>query len=214
MSDEYKGNSRREREAEEKRTDKVIDGGATVVKKSKLRRLVGDDAIGQAGDKLEKYFSQKAADVVCTVVNTIADVICNIANIRITGEPVSKKSSGGGSRVSYRKYYQDDDDDDDKPARVRRAKGRGNYNDIVFWSRGDAEVALDSMEDMLDHYKVVRVADLYDLAGLPCDYNQNKFGWYRDDIEDAFVDSMYVTDPEDGERKKAYYISLPKASAL
>lgn len=204
---EYEGNSHRQREAErqanEKRAEKVIEGGAATRKRTRWEKLAGNEAVSSAGEKLEKYATQKVSDMICMFVSTVCDMVCNVVNIRITGEPMSRKSSVPGGRVSYRKYYNDDEDDDDRGSRKPRVgKAEGNYDDIVFESRGDAEVVLDQMEDLLDHFKVVRVADLYDLAGLSCGYTENKYGW--SDLRDAYVDRT----------RGGYVIRLPRADAL
>ena len=33
------------------------------------------------------------------------------------------------------------------------------------------------MDELIDTYRAVSVADMYDLAGLSCDYTDNKYGW-------------------------------------
>ena len=44
-------------------------------------------------------------------------------------------------------------------------KSNYSYNDLVFNNRGDAEVVLERMYELLDHFETVSVADLFDLAG-------------------------------------------------
>ena len=48
---------------------------------------------------------------------------------------------------------------------------------IVFEHRNDALVALSNLKDIFDLYYVVSVADLYDQAGIKCDYTYGRFGW-------------------------------------
>ena len=33
------------------------------------------------------------------------------------------------------------------------------------------------MNELLDNYGIVSVADLYDLVGKSCDYTANRYGW-------------------------------------
>ena len=58
------------------------------------------------------------------------------------------------------------------------------------------------MEELLERFEVVSVADLFDMAGVSCNYTDNKYGWT--DLQDARVERVY-----DG-----YVIRLPKATSL
>lgn len=78
----------------------------------------------------------------------------------------------GGSKVSYSSIY---DNGRTRENTVRRDVY--SYDDISFRTRGEAENILMSMEDILDRYKLVSVADLYDLAGITCSHTDYKYGW-------------------------------------
>lgn len=77
-----------------------------------------------------------------------------------------------------------------------------SYNDIVFSNRGDAEEVLSGMLELFEHFKVVSVADLFDLAGLRCNYTDNNYGWTN--LQDARVERVCG----------GYVIRLPKATKL
>lgn len=71
---------------------------------------------------------------------------------------------------------------------------------IVFEHRNDALVALSNLKDIFDLYYVVSVADLYDQAGIKCDYTYGRFGWKDyDTIHNAKVVKV----------KGGYMIDLP-----
>ena len=72
---------------------------------------------------------------------------------------------------------------------------------IVFEHRNDALVALSNLKDIFDRYGVVSVADLYDQAGIKCDYTYGRFGWKDyDAIHNAKVVKV----------KGGYMIDLPE----
>lgn len=72
---------------------------------------------------------------------------------------------------------------------------------IVFEHRNDALVALSNLKDIFDLYYVVSVADLYDQAGIKCDYTYGRFGWKDyDDIHNAKIVKV----------KGGYMIDLPE----
>ena len=62
------------------------------------------------------------------------------------------------------------------------------------------------MNELIDTYGMVSVADFYDLVGLQCNYTDNKYGWT--DIRNASV--VRVRD-NDG---NGYLIKLPKIQPL
>lgn len=72
----------------------------------------------------------------------------------------------------------------------------------IFETRRDAEEILNYMEDLIDEYGFVTVADLYDLVGVSGNYTDNKYGWT--DISNAEI--VRVRD--------GYMIKLPKIRKL
>ena len=72
---------------------------------------------------------------------------------------------------------------------------------IVFEDRINALVALSNLKDIFDRYSVVSVGDLYDEAGIKCDYTHSRFGWKNhDDIHNAKIVKV----------KGGYMIDLPE----
>ena len=74
-----------------------------------------------------------------------------------------------------------------------------NYDDIILDTRREAEEVLDRMQDLIDSYGMVSVADLYDLVGINGSYTDNKYGW-------THLRSTDVQRVRDG-----YLLKLPKA---
>lgn len=71
--------------------------------------------------------------------------------------------------------------------------------DIVFETRGDADLVLDHMKTIIHDYGFASVADLYDLASISeVDFSSNKIGW-------TDISSSKVVRVEGG-----YTIELPK----
>ena len=96
-------------------------------------------------------------------------------------------------------YYDDRRDDRREYGRPRAAVGF-EYDDIIFETRGDADLVLDQLESAIAKYEVASVADLYDLAGVTCrNYTANRYGW--SDIQSAKVVRT----------SEGYVIRLPRA---
>ena len=67
---------------------------------------------------------------------------------------------------------------------------------------GEIEEAVAEMEELIDMYQLVSVADFYDLVGVSGNYTDNKYGWTN-------VRNASVVRVRDG-----YMIKLPKALPL
>ena len=102
---------------------------------------------------------------------------------------------------------------DDIIEKFRNSLTKTNYNtvsnekrtkintEVVFKHRNNALVALSNLKDIFDLYYVVSVADLYDQAGIKCDYTYGRFGWKdHDAIHNAKIIKV----------KGGYMIDLPE----
>lgn len=116
-------------------------------------------------ESLKQYLMPAITDAIIGVVTGTIDVICH-------GKVTEKKSNA--TRISYKDYY-----DDRNGARSRNGiSTRLSYDDITFESRSDAVEALDRMDEILDQFGVVSVADLFEVAGRTGNgYTDNNYGW-------------------------------------
>lgn len=181
--EQYPSNSHKSKElraeeqqpaVEEKKVEKVITGPVKMKKKGGFgkffKNIVSDDA-----KDIKTYL---VSDI---VVPTIKKTISDTVDMILFGG--SRKNRSVASRVSYRSYY-------DEP-RTRDARESApapsvvGYDDITLASRGDAEEVLSRMNELIDLYQIVSVADLYDLVGLARNYTDNKYGWTN--LRDAEV---------------------------
>lgn len=196
---EYPNNSHSAREnatPSDKKMGKVVTGAAKTRKKSEAKKL----ASTFLPDDVASVKSYILMDVVIPgIKNAIADVV-SIMLFGEAGRIGGKK--GNGSKVSYQRYYDDRRDDRRDYARPRSAGGF-DYDDIIFESRGDADLVLDQLDAAINQFGLVSVADLYDLAGITCpSHTANKYGWT--DIRYAKV----VRIPD------GYILQLPRAIQL
>ena len=102
------------------------------------------------------------------------------------------------ARPSYRNYYEND------PAYPAYHKPASyDYNDVIFYTRGDAERVLEQMRAILARQKVVRVSQLYDLCRIAGEYTDNYWGW-------ASLFDARVVSTRDGR----YKINLPPPMSI
>ena len=156
----------------ERKLEKVVNGETKTRKKSEVKKLA-NLFIPEDTENVKSYIWMDV--IIPGIKNGIADVI----SVFLFGEAgrIGKSSKNGSSKISYQKYYRDDRDDRRNYSRPASAAGF-EYDDILFETRGDADLVLDQLEAAINQYQVASVADLYDLAGITCrSYTAHKYGW-------------------------------------
>lgn len=194
---EYKGNSHRSKEVEAKEERKKLEPIAKgkAKKKNEIQKFA-DVFIAEDVTSVKNYILM---DVLLPAAKkAISDIVTNGIDMILYGE-TRNKSKGRESRVSYTKYYDRERDRDyDRPSRSRGRYGY-DYDDIILDTRKEAEEVLDRMDDLIDNYGMVSVADLYDLVGISGNYTDNKYGWTN--LRNADVQRV----------RDGYLLKLPKA---
>lgn len=191
---EYKGNSHRSKEtneATEKKVEQIAKGKTK--KKSEVKKFA-DVFVAEDVTSVKDYILMEV--LLPAAKKAISDIVTNGIDMLLYGETRSK-SKGRESRVSYTKYY-DRERDYDRPSRTRGRYGY-DYDDIILDTRKEAEEVLDRMDDLIDTYGMVSVADLYDLVGVSGNYTDNKYGWTN--LRNADVQRV----------RDGYLLKLPKA---
>ena len=196
---EYKANSHKVKEeqkqevVERKKIEPIAK--AKTKKKSEVKKFT-DVFIAEDITSVKEYIVNDV--LIPAAKKAISDIITNGIDMILYGEARGKdRRRDGGSRVSYTKYYERDRDRDYD--RRRERKSVYDYDDIILDSRREAEDVLNRMDDLIDSYGMVSVADLYDLVGVNGHYTDNKYGWTN-------LRNAEVRRTRDG-----YLIKLPKA---
>lgn len=203
MMDEYKPNSnkyKQEQKAapEDKKIEKVVKGTVKTKKKSELRKL-SDVFISEDAPNVKSYILMDV--LVPAIKNAIEDVVINGIRMILRGETGARKGSGiNASRVNYTKYS--DNRDSDYRYNSNRTRTGYQYDEIIIPNRGEAEEVLARMDEIIDNYGMVSVADLYDLVGVPGNYTDNKYGWTN--IRNAKAERI----------REGYLLKLPKPLPL
>ena len=188
-------------EVPEKHADKVISGEVKTKKRSLIKRFT-DIFFKESLTDVKTYIVQDV--IVPAICENIVDIITSTAGMLFLGEATRRirgRGQSNGSKISYDKMYNGRQE---KMPSYSRSKLAYNFDDIWFENRGDAELVLESMFDILNsEYRQVTVADLYDLVGKSTTFTQNKYGWR--DLRGARV----AVSPSRG-----YFLDLPKCMAL
>ena len=196
----YSPNSHRSKEQqnkdnERKKLEKVVSGAAKVKKKSSTRKFA------------DVFISEDAANVknhifmdvfVPALKKLVSDIVKDGIEMVLYGG-TSRRDNSNSSRVSYVSYDRFADRKNSPRTNELSSRNRLDFGDIVFENRGDADMVLTLMEESIDRYGWVTVADMYDMAGLTGPYTGNKYGW-------TTLRNASIARTSDG-----YVIKLPKA---
>ena len=165
-------NEKKDSAQEEKRVEKVVHGKVKTKKNNK--RKLADLFISEDAGNVKNYIFLDV--IVPAVKKAIYDLVVGALDMSLYG------GRGGGGRrstadkVSYRDYNSVSRRDTRSYESARTTSGY-SYDDIVLETRGEAEAVLSRMDEIMEEYEIVRVADLYDLVGITGEHTDNKYGW-------------------------------------
>lgn len=182
---------------DEKRVEKVIKGKAKV-KKNEMRKW-SDVFIAEDASNVGNFILMDV--IVPSIKKAFYEGITGALDMLLYGG-----RGGGGKRptadkVSYRDYNGVSRRDERSYNTTRTASGY-SYDDIIVDTRGEAEAVLMRLDEVMETYDQVRVADLYDLVGITGNYTDNNYGWTN-------IQNAQVVRVRDG-----YKIKMPRAIPL
>lgn len=199
---DYRPNSNRFREErkkaalEDKKIEKVVKGSVTTKKKGEMSKIK-EAIISEDADNVLSYIWSEG--LVPTIKKAIVDIGTDALNIIfLGGTGRSKSSTSSVNYVSYSRFSDSKDRRGPEPV----ARTRFDYDTFVYTHRSDAEAVLEQMNDVIDMYGYVTVADLYDMIEKSHPYTSNDYGWTN--LRNA--DVVRVRD--------GYVLKLPKAMPL
>lgn len=197
-SKRYKADQQIHNTERERKVEKVVTGKVKTKKKSQLSNIK-DVFISEDVRNVKSYVVMDV--LVPAIKKAISDIVRDGVDMILYGETKGKHSSSGVSYVSYRDYSSGHRRDDDRRSESR-TRNSYRYDDIILETRGEADDVLTRMDELIDTYGIVSVADLYDLVGKSCAYTDNKYGWTN--IRNA--EAVRVRD--------GYMLRLPKAGPI
>lgn len=195
---DYQGNSKKAKEEAKspaKNVEKVVVGEVTVQKKSLGRKF--KDLFIEADFRSVTHYV--IGDILLPALkNMMVDSVSKGVERMAYGESaVRRRSYGPGPRITYNnpinRGYRDHASR--TPSVPTPRSTRRNRDDFILQSREEADLVLERMNDIIDTYEVVSVADLNDLVGFPTHHVDNKWGWvYLGDVQVRQVREGYLID--------------------
>ena len=179
----------------EKRAEKVVHG--KVKTKANNARKLTDIFISEDAANVKNYIIMDV--IVPSIKKAVYDLIVGTLDMSLYGGRGNGGKRPTADKISYRDYSSASRRDERSYGTTRTSSGY-SYDDIYVETRGEAESI--RMDEIMEEYEQVRVADLYDLVGISGDYTDNKYGWTN-------IRNARGVRTSDG-----YKIEMPRATAL
>jgi hypothetical protein len=187
--------------ADDSRAPKIIEGKAVQRKKPFMRRLRETFIAGDVVN-MKEYL------VFDVLVPAVRDMITDAliqgvertfkGDIRSATRRSTQRSGPMRSHISYNRAA-DSPLRRNEPREVSRyARANHDFNEIILDTFAEAEMVIERMQDALEKYGKVSVADLYNFVGITPTFTDEKWGWI--DLRNAGVSRL---------RGSQYLLNLP-----
>lgn len=158
---------------EKKKIEPVVKGKVKTKKRSGIKKVT-DLIVSDDVSNIKNYILMDV--IVPAAKKAISDVVTSGIDMLLYGES-GRSSKRSSNKISYSSYYDRDRRDSGRTVSGNRYSNRFDIDEIILETRAEAEEVLLQMDQLIDNYKMVSVADLYDLVGMSCDYTAQKYGW-------------------------------------
>ena len=200
--EDYKPNSHKSREGAttpdvKERMEKVVTGEVKLKKKTGIRKFADVFIVEDIRNVLGFVWTDLIVPATKEIAYNSFTSTLDYLMYGISGGGRNRKTSSG-SRTSYDRFYERERDRDRRDAPEPRTRSKFDYEDVIFKSRGDADLVLAKMQKRINKYKYVTVLDLYDMLDRSAPYTYDRYGWA--DIDNARIERCH-----DG-----YWLNLPK----
>ena len=181
--DNYKPNSNRYNElkaqqsieeANSKKLESVVSGNVSMRKKTTLKK-VADIFFQKDINDVKSYLIMDV--LIQEIRDALYNLVMNGLDMMLYDGKRTRKSSSNTMRVNYSAKYNNQTSIPESSNSSPRTKSGLNFDDVVFDDRMDAEEVLNQMLNIIEQYDSVSVADFCELAGIPGEYTDRKYGW-------------------------------------
>ena len=180
--DNYKPNSNRYNElkaqqsieeANSKKLESVVSGTVSMRKKTTLKK-VADIFFQKDINDVKSYLIRDV--LIPELRDALYNLVMNGLDMMLYDGKRTRKSSSNTMRVNYSAKYNNQTSMPETSSSPRTKSGL-NFDDVVFDDRMDANEVLNQMLNIIEQYDSVSVADFCELAGIPGEYTDRKYGW-------------------------------------
>lgn len=186
--------------------EKVISGTANVRKKSLGQKMIATFLPGDIRDVKSYAWNEILLPAFKRTVDEFISQGIHMMLYPGDTAPRGRRDNGVRASYDYGRQYRSRDRDYDRDRYSPRNSWADDFDleRVSFSSRVDAEMVLQSMENVLRDYPFVRVSDFFDFAGISTEnYQAGNFGWTS--LREATVRRDFNGD---------WYISFPRFMSI
>ena len=208
MASDYPSNSNKSKEGQiPKIPDPVVltPGEPRKKKDSKLFRMIFKQDLKDVKPGLiTDYVEPKVQELAWQFIQAGIDTVTNALRMMVYKDyKPSTSNKLPADRYSYSNYYSSSVSAP-KPSMTSEL----NYDEFTYATKGEADVVLAEMKNLIEKTKVATVLDLYGLSGVSTsNYTLQNWGWTN--LNFAEVKQCF-----DEDHRVVYMINLPKATSL
>ena len=166
-----------------------MEGANVVVKKPNAAKKIASSLFVEDAKNVGNYLLNDV--VIPSVKDTISSIVSNGIDMLLFGEGGKAKRRSSSSSIFGTLNYNAISTSKAKNVVIGGSKDTKSTNsydrvqadELIFETRAQCQEAIYRMHDVMDEYKLLSIADLYDIVGLPTSYTDNNYGW--DDISGA-----------------------------
>ena len=180
-----------------KKIQKVVTSKVGVKKKSPISKLAGDLIV----EDVKSVIAHVASDVLIPAFKRIlVDTVETSVHRMVYGDSGPSRSSGTRVYTNYSSYSSSPST---RPSATTPVNGVSS-TEIIYDSYEDARTVLDAMDDIVNEYQAVSIAEMYELAGLDDrNYTDGNYGWTN------LASARIVNGPQGG-----WTLKLPRVISL
>jgi hypothetical protein len=149
-----------------------------VRRKKTFSQSIASAIAGEETRNVGSYIFQEV--LIPAAKNLLQEMVTSGIEMILYGETSgrNRNKDKGRSVISYSSYYKDRDRDDRREPKRRKVRDRFDLSDIYFRDGDEADDVLRELQDRLEQYEEVTVAEFFDLAQLEgATWAHNNYGW-------------------------------------
>lgn len=174
----------KEKTAKKPKLSSVVSSSNLVSTKKSLSQKFAETFLNIDRRDLREFIMK---DLVMAGIEDLGYYVLDMIFDNVSGGRSSRrKGSYYDDRTSYSSYYRSKDSD--RRRRKKRDRDREyegdrklDYKNIVVRDRREAERIVDELRDRIHEFDTASVGDLFDLIGVSGEWNDNNWGWDRED---------------------------------
>lgn len=165
-----------------RKTGKVVTGEVVQVQSSLWKKARNSLVSGDVGQGVWQFLVMDvlipaAKNMVTDTVSMMGDAISEGVRQAMFGETRARAGTGRRTIINYNQVQRRSSGPEFGTI-TPRARSQHDFESVILASRGEAEVVLDRLRELIAEYGVATVEDFYDLVGITGDFPDNRWGWY------------------------------------